>query len=200
MASPRLPSGQLAKELLSPCSQNHRKGLPYAQIPSSDWSTLPCPIVPSCLLAAGLRLSAQGEGDTCLATGPLFPPGPSLLLRDRFPTTRPMTPSLFLGQRAALTRDRLLGSAVTHKSLSLRIFPQAQPRFCLRQKGCPGKVNQAPCGFITPCWGVLHRQAAAASHRPDSDFPENAVFSQRECPRKTLSLYAGSSCRARILG
>ena len=94
---------------------------------------------PHVSLAARLRLSAQGVGDTCLATGPLFLSGPALQLRDRFPTTRPMAPSLLLGQLAALSPDRLLGSPVTDMSLSLRLFPQAQPRFSLRQRGCPGK-------------------------------------------------------------
>ena len=72
-----------------------------------------------------------------LATGPRFLPGPALLLCDRFPATRPTALSLLLGQRAALSPDRLLGSAVTDMSLSLRLFPQAQPRFSLRQRGRP---------------------------------------------------------------
>ena len=126
----------------------------------------------------------------------MFLPGPALLHRDRFPTTRPRTPSLLLGQRAALSRDRLLGSAVTDMSLSLRLIPQAQPRFSLRQKGCPGKEDFAPCGLITLCSGVMLRLTAAASHRPNSNFPMNAVLSQRGCPSKMLSLYAGFSRHA----
>ena len=132
----------------------------------------------------GFFLSAQGAGDICLTSGPLFLPGPALQLRDRFPTTRPRAPSLLLGQRASLSQDRLLWSPVTDMSLSLRFFPQAQPRFSLTQRGCPGNEDFAPCGFITPCCRVLLTQAAAASHRPDSDFPKNAVFSQSGCPGK----------------
>ena len=95
----------------------------------------------------------------------------------------------------------LPGSAVTDVSLSLRLFTQAHPRFSLQQRGCPGKEDFAPCGYITLCCGDQLRQAAAASLRPDYDFPKNAVLSQRACPGKeAFALMRVSPTVLRILG
>ena len=72
------------------------------------------------------------------------------LLCNRFQTRRPTSPALLPGQRASPSTDILLGTAVKSVSLSLRLFPQAQPRFSLRQTGCPGKEPFAVCGFLQP--------------------------------------------------
>lgn len=90
----------------------------------------------------------------------------------------------------------LLGSAVQNVSLSLRLFPQAPPRFSLRQRGCPGKEDFAPCG-------VLHH-AVETSSGTHQQYPTNPTliskrmlcFPRGDAKAKRPSLYAGFSRRA----
>ena len=95
------------------------------------------------------------------------------------------------GQRAAPSPDMLLESAETDVSLSLRLFLQVQQRFSLMQRGRRGQEDFAPCGCITPSCGDKLRQAAAASPRPGSEFPKNAVLSQKGCPGKEAFALCG---------
>ena len=103
LGSTSLHQGQVAKELLCPWAQGPKTGLPSAQTPCSKWSTRACPSGP--LVSPeqpGVRLSAQGAGDTCLATGPLFLPGAGSLASRPFPRTRPTVPSLLQGSALPL--------------------------------------------------------------------------------------------------
>ena len=75
-------------------------------------------------------------------------PGPALLLRHRFQTRRPTAPALLPGRRAAPSTDMLLGRALKDVSLSLRLFPQAQPRFSLRQRGARAKRILLPAAIF----------------------------------------------------
>ena len=115
-----------------------------AQTPSQEWSPRRALLIPSCLLSSLASLSLHWERVIIVF--------PALLLCNRFQTRRPMAPVL-PGQGAAPCTDMLLGTALKNVSLSLRLFPQAQARFSLRQRGCPGIEDFAPCGFITPCSG-----------------------------------------------
>ena len=62
-------------------------------------------------------------------------------------------------------------------------------------EGLPGKEDFAPRGYMTRCCRDYHRQAAVASHRPDTDLPMTALLSQGDALAKILSLDAGFSHR-----
>lgn len=97
------------------------------------------------------------------------------------------------GQRAAPSRHMLLGRAVTDVSLSVRLFPQSQPPFSLRQSGCPGKEDFAPCG-------LLHQAVETSSGKQQPHPTDPNLISQRmlcfprgDARAKRLSLYAAFS-------
>ena len=126
---------------------------------------------------------------------PLCLPGPALLLRNRFQTRRPTAPALLPGQRAAPSTDMLLGSAGKDVSLSLRLFPQAQPRFSLRQRGARAKR-------ISLHAGIFHHAAETSSGIQLQHHTHPVLISQRmlclprgEARAKRLLLYASFSHR-----
>ena len=126
---------------------------------------------------------------------PLCLPGPALLLRNRFQTRRPTAPALLPGHRAARSTDMLLGSAVKDVSLSLRLFPQAQARFSLRQRGARAKR-------ISLHAGIFHHAAETSSGIQLQHHTQPILISQRmlclprgDARAKRLSLYAGISHR-----
>ena len=142
VASACLPQGQVAKKLMSPWPRGSGQAcfLPRL-LPKSGARGLPYSSPPFSLAARPLSLHWER---VILVL-------PALLLRNPFQSRRPTVPDLLHGQRAAPSTDMLLGTAVKNVSLSLRLFPQAAPRFSLRPRGCRGIEDFAPCGFITPC-------------------------------------------------
>ena len=124
MASPSLSLGQMAKEMLSPWTRGTGQAcfLPR-HLPQRGAHTTAL-VFPSCQLGRCFHLSAEGVGDTCLATGLLFVPRQAILLPERFPTPRPTAPSLLRGRRTVPSPHMHLGSAMTdvcnHASLSGR--------------------------------------------------------------------------------
>ena len=166
---------QEAKELLSPWAQGHRTDMPSAQTPSSEWSKRPCPgrplVSPS---QPGFHLSAQRAGDTSLTTDPLLLTGLALLLATVSDNKADSFSSP--GQRAAPSPDMLLGSAVTDVSLSLRLFPQAQPSISLRQRGCPAKR-------LSLYAGLLHRavETSSGKQQPHPTDPPTLISQRVLC-------------------
>ena len=138
-----------------------------AQTPSQEWSTRPALLIPSCLLSSQASVPLHWERVTVVLPPAAVPARACSLLRNRFQARRPTSPALLPGQRAAPSTDMLLGTAVKSVSLSLRLFPQAQPRFSLRQRGCPGKEAFAVCGFLPPRdWAQASRSSPQNISQP----------------------------------
>ena len=137
----------------------------------------PCLTHPTFLCSRQASVSLHREQVALVLPPAAMPARSGSPVRNRFQTRKPTTPALLLGQRAATSTDMLLGSAVIDVSLSLRFFPEAQPRFSLRPRGARAKR-------ILLHAGIFHRAAETSSGkqqqqpRPKSHFPTNAVISQ----------------------
>ena len=161
VASTCLHQGQVSKEPLSPGPRGPGQTCLLLRLLLQSGARAPGLAVPSCLRRNQASFSLYREWVT-------FVLPPTRCSRQvRLPCVATVVDNKANGsfsspgQRAAPSAHMLLGRAVTDVSLSLRLFPQAQPPSPLRQSGCPGKADFAPCGCITPSCGDKLRQAAS---------------------------------------
>ena len=136
---------------------------------------------------------------TLVLPRPLCLPGPAILLGNLFETRRPTAPALLPGQRAALSTDMLLGSSVKNVSLSLRLYPQAQPRFSLRQRDAQAKRFSLHAGLLNR---AVETRSAKQEQTADPTLISQRIlcFPKGVARAKRLSHYAGFSHPATILG
>ena len=135
-------------------------------------------------------LSIQRVGDISLTTDPLFQTGPALLLRHRC-WQQSQGLLLFPGAAFCTVPTHARGECSDRRVPFLKDLSTGATTLLSKAEGMRGQRRFRSCGCITPSCGDKLRQAAAASHRPDSDFPKNAVLSQRRCPGKEAFALCG---------
>ena len=178
MARARLPEGQVAKKLLSIWGQRLRTGILSAQTPSYEWSRRPAQIMPSCLFRGQASVSLHWERVTLVlplaavparAGSPAWPPFPDQKANGS--CSSPRAPCCTFHRHAPGERSEkrvpFLKALSTGASV---LLSQAE-----------GMPRHRGFRSMRVYYTVLRRpaQARGESLRPDSDFPKNAVLSQR---------------------
>ena len=135
VAKPCLYQGQEAKELLLLSTQRTKIGMPPAQTPSSEWSSPPALVEPSCLLSLRASFSLHTERVThCLPPARCSCEG-RLSCIATIPDNKVKGPFSSLGATSAHSPKMLLGSTVTDLSVSLSLFTGAT-RLLSQADGC----------------------------------------------------------------